>query len=167
LVCHGMTWALSGNRQWASARQYRQWHTSMWQVSFVESNAGVKASIDEWKILIKAKHEESKEMALGKTEMGVAEVLARRTSSWLQVWVHKALARMATRAHVGRHMAQAVRQFPCVTVFGSIPCIVATSVGRPLFVNGLSQAGGLDCRMTGEMLRQKPLEGVESTPMTT
>ncbi|MCD9644838.1 hypothetical protein HAX54_033287 [Datura stramonium] len=32
--------------------------------------------------------------------------------------------------------------------------------------NSLSQAGGLDCRMASEKLRQKPIAGVESAPVT-
>ncbi|MCD7472751.1 hypothetical protein HAX54_014083 [Datura stramonium] len=91
--------------------------------------------------------------AAGRLGSGVAEVLARGTGSWRQDWARQALVRMAARAracagaHAGRHMAPAVGQFPCVTVFGSIPC-------------------GLDCRTVGEALRQKPLACVESAPVT-
>ncbi|MCE5166486.1 hypothetical protein HAX54_020443, partial [Datura stramonium] len=109
---HSMAWALSG---------HRQWHTSLWQVSLLDQLGVSKALLDEWRMIIKARHEGSKDIARGKTEMawtkenavgmsavarqwqssrkmqlgklssGGADVLAQRTGLWCQDWAQQGM----------------------------------------------------------------------------
>ncbi|MCE5167282.1 hypothetical protein HAX54_046113, partial [Datura stramonium] len=54
--------------------------------AIVGSSAGVKACLDKWKILIKARNEDNKEMARGKMEMAWTKEIAVGMSAVARQW---------------------------------------------------------------------------------
>ncbi|MCD7467751.1 hypothetical protein HAX54_005369, partial [Datura stramonium] len=151
LVVNGQGWHVSINeslrlkRKWegseaASARKCRQWHTSLWKMSLSDQVRVSKTWLDEWKMRIKAGHEESKEMARGKMDMSWTKenwhlrglgMKDRPSAPRLGVarnWRARLLARARLRVLVrmpALHMARQLGSF-----------LAATSVSRPLVVNG-------------------------------